>query len=47
MTNVDMLSFALISVVTLGLVNLVILLMPIQLAQINDFFLISSGTYIL
>ena len=37
MTNVDMLSFALISFVTLGLVNLVILLMPIQFAQINDF----------
>ena len=37
MTNVDMLSFALISIVTLGLVNLVILLMPIQFVQINDF----------
>ena len=39
MTNVDMLFFALISIVALGLVNLVILLMPIQLEQINDFFL--------
>ena len=38
MTNVDMLSFALISIVTSGSVNLVILLMPIQFAQINDFF---------
>ena len=43
MTNVDMLSFALISIVTLGLVNLIILLMPIQFAQVND-FLICSGT---
>ena len=38
MTNVDMLSFALISIVTLGSVNLVILLIPIQFAQINDVF---------
>ena len=34
MTNVDMLSFALISIVTLGLVNLVISLMQIQFSQI-------------
>ena len=48
MTNVDMLSFALISIVTIGLVSLVILLMPIQFLQINDFFsLICSCTYIL
>ena len=38
MINVDMSSFALISIVTLGSVNLVILLMPIQFTQINDFF---------
>ena len=38
MTNVDVLSFAVISVVALGLVNLVVLLMPIQFAQIHDFF---------
>ena len=37
-TNVDKLSFAVISIATLGLVNLVILLMPIQFVQINDFF---------
>ena len=37
MTDVDMLSFAFISIVTLDLVNFVILLMPIQFAQINDF----------
>ena len=47
MTNMDMLSFALISIVMLGLVNLFILLMPIQFAQINDFFGIYSGTFIL
>ena len=38
MTNVDMLSFALISIVTLGLVNSVILLMPTQSRKTNDFF---------
>ena len=38
MTNVDMLSFALISIVTLGLINLVILLMPILFVQVNYFF---------
>ena len=47
MTNVDMLSFALISIVILGLVNLVILLMSIKFAQIDDFLKICSGTYIL
>ena len=46
-TNVDMLSFALISIVTLSSVNQVILLMLIQFAQINDFFLICSSIYIL
>ena len=37
MTDVDMLSFAFISIVTLDLVNFAILLMPIEFAQINDF----------
>ena len=46
MTNVDMLSFAFISIVTLGLVNLVILLVPIQFTQINDFFGICGSAYI-
>ena len=40
-----MLSFALISIVTFGLVNLVILLMSIQFAQLNYFFGIFSGNY--
>ena len=46
MTNVDMLSFALISIVTLGLVNLVALLMPIKFAQLNDFLkFVAAPTY--
>ena len=47
MSNADMLFFAFISIVTLGLVHLVVLLMPIQFVQINDFVGICSGTYIL
>ena len=37
MTNADMLSFALISIVTLGSVNLVISLMQMQFSQIVFF----------